>query len=140
MQTLIDYYKAIETTSVRMVEAARSENWDEVVRLEGACAVLIEQLRHESRSQVLSATQRAEKNRIMLSILRHDAQIRSLAEPLLSGLSLRDRAAVLVAGDTTPSSARPAAWISSNHTGSCPRGTSRRRSTRRARSGRRSRR
>ena len=88
MQNLIDYYKAIENTSVRMVEAARCENWDEVVRLEGACAVLIEQLRHESRTQVLSATQRAEKNRIMLSILRHDAQIRSLAEPMLDSLEL----------------------------------------------------
>ena len=82
--TLIDYYKAIERTSVQMLSAARSENWNEVVRLEGACAVLIEQLRHESRSQVLNAEERAEKNRIMLSILRHDAQIRSLAEPWLS--------------------------------------------------------
>ncbi|MDP3519836.1 MAG: flagellar protein FliT [Hydrogenophaga sp.] len=84
--TLIDYYKAIENTSVQMLTAARMENWDEVVRLEGACAVLIEQLRHESRSQVLSADQRAEKNRIMLSILRHDAQIRSLAEPWLTSM------------------------------------------------------
>lgn len=83
---LIHYYKAIESTSVQMLTAARMENWDEVVRLEGACAVLIEQLRHESRSQVLSADQRAEKNRIMLSILRYDAQIRSLAEPWLSSM------------------------------------------------------
>lgn len=82
--TLIDFYKAIENTSVRMVEAARTENWDEVVRLEGACAVLIERLRHESRGRDLSVEERAEKNRIMLSILRHDAQIRSLAEPWLN--------------------------------------------------------
>lgn len=85
--SLIEYYKAIESTSVQMLSAARMENWDEVVRLEGACAVLIEQLRHESRSQALNAEQRAEKNRIMLSILRHDAQIRSLAEPWLSNMS-----------------------------------------------------
>ena len=85
--SLIEYYKAIENTSVQMLSAALMENWDEVVRLEGACAVLIEQLRHESRSQALSAEQRAEKNRIMLSILRHDAQIRSLAEPWLSNVS-----------------------------------------------------
>ena len=33
-----------------MLDAARSEDWDEVVRLEGACAVLIEQLRFCSRT------------------------------------------------------------------------------------------
>lgn len=85
-QTLLDYYKAIESTSTQMLAAAQLEDWDEVVRLEGACAVLIEQLRHEARQQQLEPEQRAEKNRIMLSILRHDAQIRSLAEPWLNDL------------------------------------------------------
>ena len=42
---LIDYYKAIESTSRAMLDAALVEDWDAVVRLEGACAVLIEQLR-----------------------------------------------------------------------------------------------
>ncbi len=85
-QNLLDYYKAIENTSSQMLAAAQMEDWDEVVRLEGACAVLIEQLRHEARQQEMSVDQRAEKNRIMLSILRHDAQIRSLAEPWLNDL------------------------------------------------------
>ncbi len=84
--TLLDYYRAIESTSVQMVAAAREEDWDEVVRLEGACAVLIEQLRHRSRTEALDAAQRTEKSRIMLSILRHDAQIRNLAEPWLGDL------------------------------------------------------
>ena len=42
---LIDYYKAIEDSSAKMLEAAKLKDWDEVVRYEGACAVLIEQLR-----------------------------------------------------------------------------------------------
>ena len=85
-QTLIDYYKAIEGASRQMLEAAQAENWDQVVRLEGACAVLIEQLRAESRKQDLPASARAEKQRIMLSILRHDAEIRHLAEPWLADI------------------------------------------------------
>lgn len=85
-QTLIDYYKAIEAASRKMLEAAQTENWDEVVQLEGACAVLIEQLRAESRSKNLSAHERSEKQRIMLSILRHDAEIRNLAEPWLADI------------------------------------------------------
>lgn len=82
-QTLIDFYRAIEATSLQMLEAAKSENWDEVVRLEGACAVLIEQLRFRSRSEDLQPQERSEKTRIMQRILHNDAQIRYLAEPWL---------------------------------------------------------
>ena len=39
--TLLNYYEAIEKASAEMLEAARAGNWDTVVKLEGACAVLI---------------------------------------------------------------------------------------------------
>lgn len=78
---LLDFYKAIQSTSERMLQAAQLEDWDEVVRLEGACAVLIEQLREHSAGMDLSAEERAEKHRIMMTILRHDAQMRELVEP-----------------------------------------------------------
>lgn len=84
--TLLDYYKAIEDTSAQMLFAAQQEDWDEVVRLEGACAVLIEQLRERSQGLELSVHEQAEKHRIMVTILRHDAQIRNLAEPWLDDL------------------------------------------------------
>lgn len=83
-QTLIDYYSAIESASRQMLEAAQVENWDQVVRFEGACAVLIEQLRVKARVEALSPELRAEKSRIMQRILRNDAQIRYLAEPWLT--------------------------------------------------------
>ena len=82
-QILIDYYKAIEDSSHKMLEAAKMEDWDGVVRYEGACAVLIEQLRHKARAETLSPEHRSEKTRIMQRILRNDAQIRCLAEPWL---------------------------------------------------------
>ncbi|MET0208102.1 MAG: flagellar protein FliT [Burkholderiaceae bacterium] len=78
---LLNYYKAIETASRQMLEAAQREDWDDVVRCEGACAVLIEQLRFQSRSQELTREDRVEKRRIMQRILRTDAEIRILAEP-----------------------------------------------------------
>lgn len=84
--SLLDYYKAIESASQRMLEAARSENWDQIVHLEGTCAVLIAQLRHKSRSLQLAPEERKEKSRIMQRILRTDAEIRVLAEPWLSDL------------------------------------------------------
>lgn len=84
MQQLIDYYRAIEDSSRKMLDAARAQDWDEVVRLEGACAVLIEQLRFASRDQDLLPQQRKEKSRIMQRILSNDAQVRYLAEPWLA--------------------------------------------------------
>ena len=83
-QILIDYYKAIEDSSAKMLAAAKSENWDQVVQFEGACAVLIEQLRSTATTQELQPEQRGEKSRIMQRILNNDAQIRYLAEPWLT--------------------------------------------------------
>ncbi len=83
-QMLIDYYKAIEDSSLKMLNAAKSEDWDQVVRFEGACAVLIEQLRAKAAIEELLPEQRTEKTRIMQRILQNDAQIRYLAEPWLT--------------------------------------------------------
>lgn len=85
--SLLDYYKAIESASQKMLEAAQTENWDQVVRLEGACAVLIAQLRSKSRTLELAPEERKEKVRIMQRILRTDAEIRCLAEPWLNDLA-----------------------------------------------------
>ncbi len=82
-QLLIDYYKAIENSSAKMLDAAKVEDWEQVVRFEGACAVLIEQLRERAQNEQLLPEQRAEKTRIMQRILNNDAQIRYLAEPWL---------------------------------------------------------
>ena len=84
---LIDYYKAIEDSSAKMLEAAKLKDWDGVVRYEGTCAVLIEQLRYQSQQQELAPEHRKEKARIMQRILFNDAEIRTLTEPWLHDLS-----------------------------------------------------
>ena len=43
--TLIDFYRAIEDSSAKMLQAAQNKDWEGVTRYEGTCAVLIEQLR-----------------------------------------------------------------------------------------------
>jgi len=69
---LIDFYRAIEESSAKMLQAAQAKDWDGVARYEGTCAVLIEQLRFRSRDEKLAPE------------LRKDAQIRVLAEPWLA--------------------------------------------------------
>lgn len=83
---LLQYYEAIEQASHDMLEAARDGNWDRVVKLEGACAVLISQLKHAAAEQRLGSEAAQLKARIMQRILLNDAEIRQLAEPWLEDL------------------------------------------------------
>jgi len=83
---LLSYYEAIEQASADMLSAAKSGNWDEVVKLEGACVLLISQLKHAARSAPLDSEAAKAKSRIMQRILVNDAEIRHLAEPWLDDL------------------------------------------------------
>lgn len=84
--TLLKYYEAIEQASQDMLEAARNGNWDQVVKLEGACAVLISQLKSAASSRELAPEEAQLKSRIMQRILVNDAEIRNLAEPWIDDL------------------------------------------------------
>ena len=103
---LLHYYEAIERASADMLTAARAGNWDEVVKLEGACVLLISQLKHAAHEPATppattpwqpglqAAPQTADpsrevaqiKSRIMQRILVNDAEIRHLAEPWLQDI------------------------------------------------------
>ena len=83
---LLNYYEAIERASQDMLEAARGGNWDEVVKLESACAVLIAQLKHAAAQRPLESEEAKLKSRIMQRILVNDAEVRQLAEPWLEDL------------------------------------------------------
>ncbi|MEY4748216.1 MAG: hypothetical protein RIQ60_430 [Pseudomonadota bacterium] len=84
--TLLQYYEAIESASRDMLDAARTGDWDRMVKLEGACAVLISQLKHAACQQAMGREDVLRKSRIMQRILLNDAEIRLLAEPWLEDL------------------------------------------------------
>jgi flagellar protein FliT len=86
---LISYYEAIEKASGDMLEAARGGDWEEVCKLEGACALLIAQLKHASADQQLNGDERPLKTQLMQRILLNDAEIRRLAEPWLDDIEAR---------------------------------------------------
>jgi flagellar protein FliT len=83
---LLHYYQAIEKASQDMLEAARQGNWDQVLKLEGACALLISQLKLNASGPALGQDEAQFKSRIMQRILVNDAEIRQLAEPWLDEL------------------------------------------------------
>ena len=84
--SLLSYYEAIEKASADMLDAARSGNWDHVIKLEGACVLLISQLKNAARGTGLSGDETQLKSRIMKRVLVNDAEIRHLAEPWLDDL------------------------------------------------------
>ena len=83
---VLSYYEAIEKASADMLNAARAGDWDQVVKLEGACVLLISQLKQVARDQPLQSAEAKTKSRIMQRILLNDAELRHLAEPWLQDL------------------------------------------------------
>ena len=81
--SLLNYYEAIERASADMLSAARAGDWDLVVKLEGACGLLISQLKQAARGETLQPVDAQARTRIMQRILLRDAEIRHLAEPWL---------------------------------------------------------
>ena len=86
--SLMSYYEAIEKASADMLDAARAGNWDHVIKLEGACVLLISQLKNAAQSNALSSDETQLKSRIMKRVLVNDAKIRNLAEPWLDDLDM----------------------------------------------------
>jgi flagellar protein FliT len=83
---VLRYYEAIEKASADMLDAARAGDWDQVVKLEGACVLLISQLKQAARDVPLGRDEARIKSRIMQRILLNDAEVRNLAEPWLPDL------------------------------------------------------
>ena len=84
--SLLQYYHAIEKASQDMLKAARQGDWDQVLKLEGACALLISQLKQNANGRPMGEDEAQFKARIMQRILVNDAEIRQLAEPWLDDL------------------------------------------------------
>ena len=94
--SVLSYYEAIEKASADMLDAARAGDWDQVVKLEGACVLLISQLKHaaeqvgvevpQAPATPVAADAARAKSRIMQRILVNDAEVRHLAEPWLPDL------------------------------------------------------
>jgi flagellar protein FliT len=84
--SVLSYYEAIEKASADMLDAARAGDWDQVVKLEGACVLLISQLKQAARELPLGQDEARVKSRIMQRILLNDAEVRHLAEPWLPDL------------------------------------------------------
>ena len=78
---LINYYRAIEFSSIQMLAFAAASDWGGVSHCAQFCGELVQQLGRAKLCAGLTASQQLEKNQIMKRVLAIDAQIRYLAQP-----------------------------------------------------------
>jgi len=98
MTSQIDTYKEICALSAQMVEAARANDWAQLVNLERNVASLRDGLIGEDDNMSLSLQERDLKRGLIQRILDDDAEIRRHTEPwmeqvrrFLGGRSTRER-------------------------------------------------
>ena len=81
MPAQISLYEEMSALSTRMVEAARANDWDTLVTLESAVAVLRDKLMSEDSNVGLSDAEIERKSQLIQHILEDDAEIRRHTEP-----------------------------------------------------------
>jgi flagellar protein FliT len=85
MPSQIARFEEMSALSARMVEAARSQNWDSLVALESSVAALRQTLVNEDDSG-LSSADIERKAALIQQILEDDAEIRRHTEPWMEHL------------------------------------------------------
>ena len=72
---LLNHYAALEFASEEMLLAAHAGQWDNVTRLEAACAVVIVRLRGMGEGVTLNESQQRQRTRILQTIMENDLEI-----------------------------------------------------------------
>ncbi len=79
-------YERIAGLMARMVDAARECEWDRLGRLESSCQACITSLKTTNLDVPMTDQLRERRNRLIGEVLRADAQIRELTDPLAARL------------------------------------------------------
>ena len=80
MPSQIDLYQQMHILSTRMVEAARANDWDQLIDLERNVAALRDALMAED-NETLAPEEIKLKRHLIQSILQDDAEVRRHTEP-----------------------------------------------------------
>lgn len=78
---LLERYERLELASRQMLNSAQAQDWQEVRRLEQKCEDEISWIRENAAAMACPPQEKSIRHRILLTILRHDAMVRSLADP-----------------------------------------------------------
>ena len=84
---VIEMYEDLSTLTGRMLAAARSGDWDNLVELETDCAARVQALQAGEPVAALSGASRERKVQMIHEILANDRAIRDLTMPWMARLS-----------------------------------------------------
>ncbi len=83
---IVDRYRCMADASRRMLDAARTDDWDRVCEVEKECVRLIDELSTMGDLAPTDPSLRREKIELMKRVLADDAEIRLLTQPWLKKL------------------------------------------------------
>ncbi len=81
MPTQIEIYEQMSALSARMVEAARTSDWERLIDLERAVASLRETLIREPENGAMPPEEAERRRELIRRILQDDAEVRRHTEP-----------------------------------------------------------
>jgi flagellar protein FliT len=81
MPAQIEIYEQMSALSTRMVEAARANDWEQLIDLEQAVAKLRDTLISEAGADLADPRETEKKRDLIQRILRDDAEVRRHTEP-----------------------------------------------------------
>lgn len=81
MPAQIEIYEQMSQLSTRMVEAARSNDWEKLIDLEQAVAALRESLMRDADNSQPTRQETEKKRDLIQRILQDDAEVRRHTEP-----------------------------------------------------------
>lgn len=84
---VISTYEKVSDLTGRMLDAARSSDWDQLAVLESDCAGHVQTLKEREQAVALSGELRHRKVAIINQILANDREIRVLTTPWMEKLS-----------------------------------------------------
>lgn len=84
---ILSLYESIADNTGKMLAAAKTQDWEELTRLETASAQYIQILRNQEELKPLSSTDLEKKIASIKKILADDREIRNLVEPWMAKLS-----------------------------------------------------
>jgi flagellar protein FliT len=84
---ILSLYESVAVNTDKMLAAAKSQNWEELTRLETVSAEYIQILRNAEKLEPLSGADLEKKIASIKKILADDREIRNLVEPWMAKLS-----------------------------------------------------
>lgn len=81
MSLQVELYREMSALSLRMVDAARANDWDDLVELERRVAALRERVMRVDSNDALTPMEIEDKRGLIQQILENDAEIRRHTEP-----------------------------------------------------------